>query len=243
MTRAATGETALPALPASELRVQQAFEHVRRAILRGELTPGEPISQVKLAERLGISRTPLREALRMLEREGLIQSEPNRRVRVPPLSLEDLEQLYANRIVLEALAVRLTVPHLTEAELARLGTLLGEMEEHGGGHDLERWAIPHREFHDLLRAHAGARVQRLAREVADHSERYHRVHMAEPRSWSSAAVEHAAIVAACRAGDERQAACELASHMARTPLSIIAVAHPEHDPVVVRTALRSVLGD
>src|SRR5438034_4316596 len=101
--------------PAQELSTEVVHDRLRRAILRGEFDPRVPISQVQLAARLGVSRTPLREALRMLQREGLIDSEPNRRVRVAELSVVDLEQLYAARIVIEALATRIAVPTLAEA--------------------------------------------------------------------------------------------------------------------------------
>src|SRR5215475_14503790 len=115
--------------PAPELSTEVVHDRLRRAILRGELDPKVPISQVQLAARLGVSRTPLREALRMLQREGLIDSEPNRRVRVAELSLADLEQLYAARVLIEALAVRMTVPAYTAADLAELKDALAEMTE------------------------------------------------------------------------------------------------------------------
>src|SRR5437588_4287074 len=98
-----------------ELSTELVHARLRDGILRGEFDPRVPISQVQLAARLGVSRTPLREALRMLQREGLIDSEPNRRVRVAELSVVDLEQLYAARIVIEALGTRIAVPSLTES--------------------------------------------------------------------------------------------------------------------------------
>lgn len=222
------------------LRAQNAFTRVREAILRGEIPANEPISQVKLAERLGISRTPLREALRMLEREGLLTSEPNRRVRVPALSVSDLEQIYASRIVIEALAIRLSVEHFTDEQLTRMRQLIGDMARASEQKDLEAWTTPHREFHAALRAYSGSRVCELAGSLADHSERYHRVHMSEPASWSSADIEHEGIVDACSQRDVTLAVHRLATHLARTPLSILALAHPEHEPVAVRSALRSV---
>ena len=179
-------------------------DRLRRAILRGEFDPKVPLSQVKLAARLGVSRTPLREALRMLQREGLIDSEPNRRVRVAELSLADLEQLYASRVLLEALAVRLTVPVYTEADLAELRGALA------------------------------------ARNLSDHTGRYRRVYMAEPRAWSAAAQEHAAIVDACVSGSITAASTQLARHLARTALTLIALFDPEHEPTPVREALRLV---
>ena len=76
----------------------------------GSSPPGAVMSQVALAEELGISRTPLREALRMLQSEGLVEGEPNRRVRVAPMTRTDLEELCVMRVTLEAEAIRLSVP-------------------------------------------------------------------------------------------------------------------------------------
>lgn len=79
---------------------EQVYERVREAILDGVLAPGTVMSQVALAEDLGISRTPLREALRMLQSEGLIEAEPNRRVKVAPMTPADLEELWMIRVTL-----------------------------------------------------------------------------------------------------------------------------------------------
>jgi DNA-binding GntR family transcriptional regulator len=81
---------------------EDVYARVREAILDGELAPGAVMSQVAVAGELGISRTPLREALRMLQSERLVEAEPNRRVRVAPMSAADLEELCIVRIALEA---------------------------------------------------------------------------------------------------------------------------------------------
>ena len=224
---------------AVELSTEVVHDRLRRAILRGEFDPKVPLSQVKLAARLGVSRTPLREALRMLQREGLIDSEPNRRVRVAPLSLAELEQLYASRVLLEALAVRLTVPVYTEADLAELKGALTEMTELTG-RDIDQWEAAHQRYHGLLRKYAGQRIGLLARNLSDHTGRYRRVYMAEPRAWSAAAQEHAAIVDACVSGSITAASTQLARHLARTALTLIALFDPEHEPTPVREALRLV---
>src|SRR3954453_21679610 len=86
----------------------------REAILRGEIPAGQATSQNTLARNLGAGRTPVREALRLLQREGLVLSEPNPRVRIAELSAPDAEELYVMRIALEAVAIRITVPTLTD---------------------------------------------------------------------------------------------------------------------------------
>jgi DNA-binding GntR family transcriptional regulator len=225
-----------------ELSTETVHNRIRDGILRGEFDPRVPISQVQLAARLGVSRTPLREALRMLQREGLIESEPNRRVRVAELSVSELEQLYAARIVVEALATRVAVTRLDEDDLAEMRTLLGEMTVLAKARDIDEWDVRHRAYHDLLKARVGDRLARIARELFDHTERYRHVYLAEPRAWTTAAKEHRAIFAACEAGDASLASHHLARHIGRTALTVIAAVDPEHDPVPVREALRIVTG-
>ena len=118
------------------------YELLREQILEGAFDPEIPISQIKLAESLGVSRTPLREALRMLQRDGLIDSEPNRRVRVTALSIPDLEELYASRIVIESLALRITLPRATEADLDDLEAALAAMGEAAANRDVALWEVP-----------------------------------------------------------------------------------------------------
>jgi DNA-binding GntR family transcriptional regulator len=224
----------------AELSTEVVHDRLRADILRGAFDPREPISQVQLAKRLGVSRTPLREALRMLQREGLIDSEPNRRVRVTALTVGDLEQLYAARIMIDSLRTRLVVPRLTSDDLAELERRLQAM---AGERDLDAWDVHHRVFHDLLKRRVGERLDRIAQELFDHTERYRRVYLAEPRAWLAAAREHTAIFEACRGGDAAAASHHVARHLGTTALTIIAMAEPERDPVPVREALRMVTGE
>src|ERR1700727_4082035 len=107
-----THVTAAPidsAVPPSDEPVNttaQAYDALRRALINADLVPGAVVSQVQLAAQLNISRTPLREALRQLQSEGLLEGDFNRRLRVAPLSVDDLEQVAAMRIVLESLGVQ-----------------------------------------------------------------------------------------------------------------------------------------
>src|SRR5437660_10318408 len=101
-----------------------AYLQLRRAIVRCDIPSGVQLSQRELSRLTGVGRTPLREALRMLQREGLVEAEPNHRVRVADFSIPDLDQLYVMRIGLEAMAIRFTVPLLRADELHPLEVLL-----------------------------------------------------------------------------------------------------------------------
>jgi DNA-binding GntR family transcriptional regulator len=122
--------------------VMAVHDRLRDAILRGEIAPGEATSQVALARQLGVSRTPLREALRLLEREGLVVSQPNRRIRIADFSIADLEALYAMRIALETVAVRLTVPTLGPEQFAELEGLMAQMDHYIRAGDQVRMDVP-----------------------------------------------------------------------------------------------------
>jgi DNA-binding GntR family transcriptional regulator len=215
---------------------EDVYERVRGAILEGELAPGAVMSQVALAEELGISRTPLREALRMLQGEGLVESEPNRRVRVAPMTPSDLEQLYVVRVTLEAEALRLAVPLMTPEDLARLEGYMAEMSHYAQAKDYRRWVVPHKAFHRALTASAGQRVNDLLRQLFDHSERYRRLHIGHgPSAWATAG--HREILDAAKLGDRDLSASRLASHLARTGLEVIELLEPGYDPGQLRSAL------
>ena len=219
--------------------VKLVHQRVRQAILSGDIPAGAQISQVRLAEELGVSRIPLREALRLLEREGLVESEVNLRVRVAALSVSDLEQLYAMRMQLEALGVRLTVPSLKKEDLARLEEILARMDECAKAQDYEGWEVPHRAFHAALVAHAGDRLGGMISQLYDHAERYRRAFMLETsRAWDKSMAEHRDIFEVCKEGDSAAAAERLARHYSVTALSLIAAMAPEHEPLALRTALR-----
>lgn len=217
------------------------YRRVRDAILSGQLEPGAVVSQVRLAAELGVSRTPLREVLRMLEREGLVESEHNRRVRIAPFSLADLDEIYASRIVLECLAIRLTVAELTGEELAEMRRCWERMRDHAADEDYERWRVPHVRFHRLATCHAGARLERTLRLLSDHAERYRRTYTTQaPQAWAVGLVDHENVLRGCEARDLDAAARALAVHLGRTALSTIAMVSPTYEPVKVRGALRMV---
>jgi DNA-binding GntR family transcriptional regulator len=226
---------------------RHAYEQLRSKILLGELAPGATFSQVQLAGELGVSRTPLREAVRLLQNEGLLHSEPKRRVRVSPVTTEDFEDLYAMRIVLDSLAVRLTVPSLSDAELAdiRLGYLEATAAAAQG--DVAGYREPHRRFHFGLYAHAGPRLLRQVQDLWDHAERYRGLHArygGDPAMLARLVQrDHAAILEAAEGRDPALAARRQAEHLARTALMTLVHTDHRHDAVRVRAALEHVYAD
>jgi DNA-binding GntR family transcriptional regulator len=198
---------------------EDVYEHVRGAILDGDLAAGTVVSQVALADDLGVSRTPLREALRMLQSEGLVLGEPNRRVRVAPMSTVDLEELFVMRVTLEAEALKLSVPKMTPEDMARLEGLMAEMAHYAEEKDYRRWNVPHHQFHRTLTQHAGARINFELAQLFDHAERYRRLHIGHgPSAWATP--QHRDILEACKAQDRSRAAGLLAGHLGRTALEV-----------------------
>jgi DNA-binding GntR family transcriptional regulator len=215
--------------------VQRIHRELREEILDGRLEQGKELSQVQLAVSLGVSRGPVREALRLLEREGLVHAEPNRRVVVAPLSWADVEQLYALRIVTDSLALRGGVPRFTQAHLDDLESTLAELDQIT---DVDEWEVPHRRFHQLLTSFGGQRLARTSSQLSDHAERYRRAYLVhEPTAWATSSREHHAILDACKERDTSAAIEQLAGHLSRTVLTVLANNAPTHDPLLVREAV------
>ena len=218
------------------------YSSLRDSILNGGLAPGQVLSQVQLASEYGVSRGPLREAVRMLQREGLVEAELNHRGRVSSFSIDDLEQLYAMRIVHESLALRINVPRYTRRDLEAMRSCLRRMDA-VSHQDLRQWRALDRQFHFALVAHSGDRLIRTIRELYDHAERYRGLYITGvPRALHIAAQEHRHILEACVAGDSSLASGQLARHLARTALACVTHHAPEHDPTTVRAALRLATG-
>lgn len=218
------------------------LERLRAKILSGELPPGSVVSQTRLAQDLGISTTPLREVIRQLQAEGLLVVELNRRPRVASLDFEDLHGVYAARIMLESLAIALTVPVMTDEDLAAVEADLAEMRALAAANELDRWAEVHNRFHRRLVVGVPAALAPTVANFFDRAERYRRPSALKdrPRAWAAGDQEHQRIVEACLARDARRAASELARHLARTALFISAEYAPEFDPRAIREAVSMV---
>jgi DNA-binding GntR family transcriptional regulator len=215
-------------------------EQLRRAILAGDIPPGQATSQIVLARELGVGRTPLREALRMLQHEGLVLSQPNRRVRIAEVSVEDLEELYVARIALESVAVRLTVPKLAPEDIAVFEGLMAQMDSlvELGSHAIN---TAHYAFHAGFVKGAGERPAVLMAQLFDHAERYRRIYAATaPDQWPKRRAEHRAILDAAKSGDGDATADALAIHYVRTAKLVAAGLDPDYELERLRATLAAV---
>ncbi|PAZ16096.1 GntR family transcriptional regulator [Streptomyces sp. SA15] len=211
---------------------------LRNMILSGELPPGSVLLQAEMARKLGVSRTPMREAFRLLQEEGLIDARPDQRARVRAVDPEDLDAVYGARIMLETLAVSMTARSLTAEDLERMSDLLQRMQELAGDDRPDEWHAAHREFHRIVTRTVGPHLQRMLVSLGEHSDRYIRLaQLGVPSSWGRAHADHEALLEALRLRDPAEAARLIARHLARTALSVLADVAPEYEPAATRTAL------
>ncbi len=192
---------------------EQVAGELRQLILSGLLGPGQPVNQDEIAERLGVSRMPVREALRTLAVEGLVQFHPNRGAVVTELSRRDMEELYALRIMLEGPAARRSAENMTSEHLTGLQGLIKEMERLRDGPRAE-WAEVHYRFHLSLYESAGMpRLGRLIAGLRNLVEPYSRIYIRLPERMRQAEREHRDLVAACRKRDGERAEKVLVEHL------------------------------
>ncbi|MEJ2865220.1 GntR family transcriptional regulator [Actinomycetospora flava] len=216
--------------------------YLRDLIISGDLPPGTQLKQAELARVLAVSRTPLREAFRMLQEEGLISAEPNQRSRVVGLDAEELDSLYAARVTLEALGARLTAGKLSREELRSATAAFREMERTYRAGDMASWTVAHRSFHRLLVGRCGATVLRTINSYAQQSERYVRIDQNQHgNDFPARQQEHQAILDAVRAGDGGAAVMAMAHHLAGTARRVVDGHAPGHGTPCVDAALSLLL--
>jgi DNA-binding GntR family transcriptional regulator len=220
--------------------VDFALDALRAMIVTGRIAPGTELSQVRLARSIGVSTTPLREALRRLEAEGLVESRRNRRPRVPAFDPDDVDALYCNRVLLESLGIGLAVPLMTDDDVAAIEAQLAAMR---AATDAAAWDAAHAAFHAALVSRCSAPLRREIAKLMARSDRYRRMSVLgdEPAGRAAGDEEHEAILDACRAGDADEAAVLLARHLARSALTLLAHLAPDADPAGVRSALQLVM--
>lgn len=212
---------------------------LRETILAGAYAPGAPLPAQAIAREFGVSRTPLREALRMLQEEGLVVVESNQRARVIEWSPDQLEAVFGQRLMLAALCTRLTVPTLTAGDLERMRDLEAQMAAAIVDGDGEAWQRADVAFHECHFAGAPACLLVDLRRLHERALMFRILWLRDHRfSFSIAQDDHAEILRACEARDGDQAAAAAASHLAKVALTLMARLVPEREPSLVRQALR-----
>lgn len=214
---------------------------VRSMILSGELAPGEPILQAALARSLNVSRTPMREAFRLLQEEGLIENKPDQRAVVRRVDPAEIDAVYTTRVMLESVAVSISVRVASPELVRRLEESLVRMREFARHEDLERWRDSHREFHNLTTESASSLHGSIC-SLADRSERFLRIaQLGHPNAWARWDADHEALVDAFRTRDHDLAVRTIAEHLARTAFTAMADIAPHLDATATRAALNLVL--
>ncbi|HKY46618.1 MAG TPA: GntR family transcriptional regulator [Acidimicrobiia bacterium] len=199
--------------------VEHALTSMRERILSGEYPPGSRLRLHVLAQETGASLIPVREALRVLETERLIETIPNRGARVVPLSITDMNDLYAVRILLEAEAVRAAVPidGKTEKELLRI---LSKMKVAVKENETKEIIRLNQEFHfGIYRRSNSQWLLYLIDLLWNHTERYQRLSLSFRHD--AADREHRAILKALAAGQSEEAAIAMRDHL-RTTATLVA---------------------
>lgn len=186
---------------------------LRRFIVTGRLRPGEQVVQDALAAELGVSRVPLREALKILEGEGQVTYVAHRGYFVTQLSLSDLLEVYRIREILEAEAVRVGLPQMTTEDVDRLEEAEREVSAAAVAADVVKMTQANRRFHfALIEACGLPRLVRIVGLLWDATEVYRSVYFTEPQNRERAEAEHRDLVRAVKAGDVERALQVLEQH-------------------------------
>ena len=188
-------------------------ETLREAIVNGTLNPGERLMEIQLAEELGVSRTPVREAIRKLELEGFVIMIPRRGTYVADLSIRDINEVFEIRTALDVLAAGLAVERITEDELEQLERLLVEIGKsiEGDEIDIDKIVETDSQFHDVLyKASRNDRLVGIINNLREQITRFRSISMQYPGRMKVSVEEHRQLVEAIA---ERNT--ELAQQIAR----------------------------
>ena len=182
------------------------FNTLRQAILRGELKPGERLMEIALSQRLGVSRTPVREAIRMLEQEGLVIMIPRKGAQVAEISEKDLKDVLEVRLGLEELAVRIACQRITEEELEELEQAVKEFEEAMKEDNLGVLAAADVKVHEVIYGSThNKRLVQIISNIREQMYRYRVEYLKEGETRDVLVKEHEELTKAIRERDVERA--------------------------------------
>lgn len=204
------------------------FEAIREAIIEGTLEPGERLMEAQLAEDLGVSRTPVREAIRQLELAGLVVMIPRRGAYVADISLKDVADVFEIRGALEALAASLAADRATDEEIQQLQSLLVEIERSVEARDVDLLVELDTRFHDqLYKFSRNERLGQLLSTLREQIQRFRMQTLSNPARMRVALEEHRALVEALAARDAEAAARFAAQHIESAENSLMQLSFEE----------------
>lgn len=190
------------------------FNTLRQAILKGELEPGERLMEIQLAERLGVSRTPIREAIRKLELEGLVAMVPRKGAEVAKITEKDLHDVLEVRCVLEGLAVELACKKILPEQVGALKANLKEFKKAIHGKDITALAEKDVEFHDIIfSATKNERLVQLLNNLREQMYRYRIEYLKDPKTHEQLLGEHESIIKDLEKGNIEEAKAHISSHI------------------------------
>ncbi len=190
------------------------FQTLRNAILKGELKPGERLMEIQLAQRLGVSRTPVREAIRKLELEGLAIMIPRRGAIVADITVKDLEDVLEVRAALEELAVQDACQYITEEQLRDLKRASAEFKKSLESDNLLACVEADMEFHEIIYgATNNKRLQQILTNLREQMYRYRLEYLKDKRMHRLLIEEHDTIRRAIKKKDKVKAGNAMRSHI------------------------------
>lgn len=171
------------------------FNTLREAILKGELKPGERLMELQLAAKLGVSRTPIREAIRMLEQEGLAVTIPRKGAEVAKMTEKDMEDVLQIREALDELAASIACEQISEEELKELRQTMREFEEHTKSGNLKMIAEADVKFHDIIyKATGNPKLVSMVSNLREQMYRYRVEYLKDEKNYPVLVKEHSEIV-------------------------------------------------
>jgi len=203
-------------LPLRRSLGQHIFSHLKEAILRGDISPGNRLVENRLAKVLGISRTPVREAFHKLEREGLIRLTPQGGYTVTGLTKEDIEDIFGIRSLLESYAARLAATNHKKDDLRLLEEKNGEAEECLDQNQLENLPKINTEFHTILYALSGRpKLIEMINNLQAQTYRFRKIILIEKEHAEISIKTHRRLVKALKKRDADRAEALIRKHILR----------------------------
>lgn len=200
------------------------FHTLREAILKGELKPGERLMELQLASKLGVSRTPIREAIRMLEQEGLAVTIPRKGAEVAKMTEKDMEDVLQVREALDELAAKIACEQITKAQLSELVATMHEFEASTKTRNLKRIAEADVKFHDIIyRSTDNPKLVNMVNNLREQMYRYRVEYLKDGRNYPTLIKEHKDIVDGLRAKDKEKVTETMHRHVNNQAVAVKAM--------------------